>query len=219
MKTNSAAFQKLKKLEINDLEDAIEENPFPSYLEDISKISGCLHLAMCSAKLLPYSPTPEHNSLSDSIDYLRYLVNSLCKVLNFSELDEPHMLKHQEKPPTFSVLNKMLRVSSDGIYLKPHECKEICSIIFGDIRDVEHNALKEKIMKTQKQIVKYSKTIFELRVKLEEKEKELISVYDDIDRINQEMSTCLLTKYKSPISTTNFKFSGESTCASINIPS
>ena len=110
----------------------------------------------------------------------------------------------------------MLKAPADGLYLKNNECKEICNLIFGDIRDVEYNALKEKILKSQQQVVKYAKIISDLRIKLEEKEKELISVYDSIDNLNQEIGKSLLIKYKSPIIKNSSKYSGESTGSSIN---
>lgn len=217
MKSSSAAFQKLQKLEFTDCDDLEIEVPMPSYLEEISKIVSCFHYAMCSAKLIAYSAPPEPSSLSDSIQCLKILVESLCKVLNYSNISEVSLPKPYEKNQTYSVVNRMLKAPAEGIYLKQTECKEICSLIFGDVRDVEHNALKEKVMKSQQQIVKYAKNIHELHAKLEDKEKELIRVYDNIDKINEEISKSLVQKYKSPKSKLQLDSRGDSTCASINI--
>ena len=216
MKTNSAAFQKLAKLEINE-DESPDDIQNSGLLEDLSEIITNLHSAMCSAKVLSYSSPPINKNLAESVYYLKFLVTSLTKIFEYTESPEYKIPEIEKNPSTFSALKKMMRHPPDGIYLKENECKEICSLLIGNIRDVEVNILKDKFMKSQQVIVKYGKTILELRHKLEAKQKELDMIYDNIDELNFEISKSLVFKYKSPIEEKKNKFSVESTCNSINL--
>lgn len=181
MNSNSAAFQKLRKLEINETEDSPEQQEF---LEDLQEIIFSLHSTLFSAKFITSSLTPSSSSITESLNYLRYLVSSLSKGISYLS---PPIPCNPEPPNTFSVLKKMMRSPPDGVYLKQSECQEICSLLIGDIRDVEYNCLKEKLMNCQQKIVKYSKIIHESRVRIEEREKELEDLYDHIDLLNDEI--------------------------------
>lgn len=203
MNSNSAAFQKLRKLEINEIEESPERLDFT---EELEEIIFSLHSTLFSVKFITSSYTPSYSSAADSLNYLRYLVTSLSKALSYTSIPLP---SKPESPKTFSVLKKMMRCPPDGVYLKQSECQEICSLLIGDIRDIEYNCIKEKLMNSQQKIVKYSKIIHENQVRIEEREKELEDLYDHIDLLNDEI--------KSAVRGSRLRIHpSNSTCTSIN---
>jgi hypothetical protein len=208
MKSNSAAFQQLQKLEIKELDENPEYSP-DILLQEISELNRLLHTVMFSSKLLSYSLVPYHSNIKESIVYLKSLIDSLSQSLCI-EIPEP--LKN-DSSSTFNTLKKIIKVPIEGLYLKQSECKEISSLIIGNVRDPECTTLKEKLRKSQQQTENYSKTILELHVKLEAKEKEIIYLYDEIDNLNEQICKTLAFKCKNPI---KGKFSVESTCTSVN---
>ena len=208
MFSNSAAFQQHRKIEIFEQEESPGTQDF---IEDLQEIIFSLHCTMFSAKFITSSSVPVDQPLSDTLNYLRYLVSSLGKAL--SNVSDSSPVESKSGPnSTFNVLKKMMRAPQDGVYLKQYECKEICSLLVGDVRDVEFSTLKQKLMDSQQKVVQYSKIIFENRVKLEEKEKELEELYDHIDLLNEEVRKSI-RGYRDIRS----KISADSTSASVNM--
>jgi hypothetical protein len=81
----------------------------------------------------------------------------------------------------------------------------------GDIRDEEYSSLKQKLLDSQQKLVQYSKIILENRVRIEEREKELEELYDQVDILNEEIKKSICG------SRNRSKISGGSTSASINL--
>jgi hypothetical protein len=207
MYSNSAAFQQHRKLEIFDN----EESPgFQDINDELQEIIFSLHSSMFSAKFIKSSSFPSDQPISESLNYLRYLVSTLSKALSSvpDNLEPEGLSSH---PTTFPVLKKMMRAPSEGVYLKQSECKEICGLLVGDIRDEEYSSLKQKLLDSQQKLVQYSKIILENRVRIEEREKELEELYDQVDILNEEIKKSICG------SRNRSKISGGSTSASINL--
>jgi hypothetical protein len=219
MDLKSAACQQHKKLDIQEIEDSPEPQETSNILEKLVEIINELHKTMFNAKYLTYSLSPRMNSITESLDYLTSLVKSLKKCLCVADISLEKSAILIDKPNTFNTIQKMIRAPIGGIYLKQSECKEISSLLIGDLRDVENNALKEKLMKSQQQIVKYAKAIQDFREKLEQKQKDVEYLHENIDLLNSELSKYLIPRTNTHVKTLSAKFSGESTIASINYKS